>query len=115
MSDITTKEKRDVQMTKGKVLVLGSNATRIEVQGGGTGPTGNYLKETVVPATALIEAGYNLVLVVDPHEVFPRRCLAGAIRDGPNGTGNRSRVEWLGKFKPEGVSAAEASRQPFPQ
>src|SRR5262249_24547314 len=46
----------------GKVLVLGSNATRIEVQGGGTGPTGNYLNETVVPAMALIEAGYNLVL-----------------------------------------------------
>src|SRR5262250_1013011 len=50
------------KMTKGKVLVLGSNATRIEVQGGGTGPTGNYLNETVVPAMALIEAGYNLVL-----------------------------------------------------
>ena len=49
-------------MTKSKVLVLGSNATRIEVQGGGTGPTGNYLNETVVPAMALIEAGYNLVL-----------------------------------------------------
>src|SRR5262245_4205212 len=49
-------------MTKGKVVVLGSNATRIEVQGGGTGPTGNYLNETVVPAMALIEAGYDLVL-----------------------------------------------------
>src|SRR5262249_48622627 len=49
-------------MSKGKVLVLGSNATRIEVQGGGTGPTGNYLNETVVPAMALIEPGYNLVL-----------------------------------------------------
>src|SRR5215510_8980874 len=51
-----------IKMTKGKVLVLGSNATRIEVQGGGTGPTGNYLNETVVPAMALIEAGYSLVL-----------------------------------------------------
>jgi hypothetical protein len=30
-------------MAKGKVLVIGSNAARIEVQGGGTGPTGNYL------------------------------------------------------------------------
>src|SRR5215510_6539665 len=49
-------------MAKGKVLVLGSNARRIEVQGGGTGPTGNYINETVVPAMALIEAGYNLVL-----------------------------------------------------
>ncbi len=49
-------------MKKGKVLVLGSNANRIEVQGGGTGPTGNYLNETVVPAMAFIEAGYDLVL-----------------------------------------------------
>ncbi len=49
-------------MIKGKVLVLGSNATRIEVQGGGTGPTGNYLNETVVPAMALIDAGCDLVL-----------------------------------------------------
>ena len=49
-------------MTKQNILVLGSNATRIEVQGGGTGPTGNYLNETVVPAMAFIEAGYNVVL-----------------------------------------------------
>src|SRR5262249_52233468 len=49
-------------MAKGKVIVIGSNATRIEVQGGGTGPTGNYLNETVVPAMALIEAGYDVVL-----------------------------------------------------
>src|SRR5215471_6655029 len=49
-------------MTKDKVLILGSNATRIEVQGGGTGPTGNYLNETVVPAMALSEAGYDLVI-----------------------------------------------------
>src|SRR5262245_23377216 len=49
-------------MAKGKVIVIGSNATRIEVQGGGTGPTGNYLNETVVPTMALIEAGYDVVL-----------------------------------------------------
>src|SRR5262249_35785561 len=49
-------------MSKGTILVLGSNATRIEIEGGGTGPTGNYLNETVVPAMALIEAGYDLVL-----------------------------------------------------
>src|SRR5215471_15324913 len=41
-------------MSNGKVLILGSNATRIEVQGGRTGPTGNYLNETVVPAMAFI-------------------------------------------------------------
>ena len=49
-------------MSKGKVLVVGSNATRIEVQGGGWGPTGNYLNETVVPAMAVIDAGYDVVL-----------------------------------------------------
>jgi putative intracellular protease/amidase len=49
-------------MSKGKVLVIGSNATRIEVQGGGTGATGQYLNETVVPAMALVEAGYDVVL-----------------------------------------------------
>src|SRR5262244_2294456 len=49
-------------MAKSKVLVLGSNATRIEVQGGGTGPTGNYLNETVIPMMALIESGYDIVL-----------------------------------------------------
>lgn len=49
-------------MSKGKVLVIGSNATRIEVRGGGTGATGNYLNETVVPAMALVDAGYDVVL-----------------------------------------------------
>jgi putative intracellular protease/amidase len=48
-------------MRKGKVLVIGSNATRIEVQGG-TGATGQYLNETVVPAIAFVEAGYDVVL-----------------------------------------------------
>ena len=38
------------------------NATRIETQGGGWGATGQYLNETVVPAVALIEAGYEVVL-----------------------------------------------------
>src|SRR5262245_16942542 len=49
-------------MSKGKVLVIGSNATRIEVRGGGTGATGQYLNETVVPAMALVEAGYDVIL-----------------------------------------------------
>lgn len=51
-------------MAKRKVLVIGSNATRIEVRGGtgATGATGQYLNETVVPAQALIAAGYEVVL-----------------------------------------------------
>jgi len=48
--------------TKGKVLVIGSNATRIEVRGNGWGATGQYLNETVVPAMALEAAGYEVVL-----------------------------------------------------
>lgn len=47
-------------MTKGKVLVIGSNATRIEIEGGRWGATGQYLNETVVPAMALVEAGYEI-------------------------------------------------------
>lgn len=46
----------------GKVLIVGSNATRIEIKGGGTGPTGQYLNETVVPAMALVGAGHEIVL-----------------------------------------------------
>jgi putative intracellular protease/amidase len=49
-------------MGKGQVLVIGSNATQIEVQGGGWGPTGNYLNETVVPIMAVIGAGYDVQL-----------------------------------------------------
>ena len=49
-------------MSKGKVVVLGSNATRIETKGGYWGVTGQYLNETVVPAMALIAAGYEVVL-----------------------------------------------------
>jgi hypothetical protein len=43
-------------MSKGRILIIGSNATRIEVQGG-TGPTGQYLNETVIPAMAFLDAG----------------------------------------------------------
>jgi putative intracellular protease/amidase len=53
---------QEVIMSKGKVLVVGSNATRIEIQGGGTRATGQYLNETVVPAMAVIAAGYEIVL-----------------------------------------------------
>lgn len=49
-------------MTKAKVLILGSNATQIELRAGGTATIGQYLNETVVPALALIDAGYDVVL-----------------------------------------------------
>jgi putative intracellular protease/amidase len=49
-------------MTKATVLVIGSNATWIELQGGGTAAIGQYLNETVVPTMALVDAGYQVVL-----------------------------------------------------
>ena len=49
-------------MTKATILILGSNATQIELRGGGSATIGQYLNETVVPTLALIEAGYDVVL-----------------------------------------------------
>ncbi|EJL24284.1 type 1 glutamine amidotransferase domain-containing protein [Novosphingobium sp. AP12] len=49
-------------MSKGTVLIVGSNATRLGLKGGKTAATGQYLNETVVPAMALVEAGYAIVL-----------------------------------------------------
>ena len=48
-------------MSKGQVLVLGSNATQIGLRGG-TATIGQYLNETAVPALALLDAGYDIVL-----------------------------------------------------
>lgn len=55
-------------MSKGKVLLIGSNATRIETRGGGYGATGQYLNETVIPAMAVIAAGYEVVLATPDGE-----------------------------------------------
>ena len=49
-------------MTKGTVLVIGSNATRLELQGSDWAHIGQYLNETAVPVMALIDAGYGIVL-----------------------------------------------------
>ncbi|WP_380787048.1 type 1 glutamine amidotransferase domain-containing protein [Sphingomonas sp. R86521] len=49
-------------MTKAKILVLGSNATQIELRGGGSAAIGQYLNETTIPSMALIAAGYEVVL-----------------------------------------------------
>jgi putative intracellular protease/amidase len=48
-------------MSKGKVLVIGSNTTEIEVHGG-KAKTGQYFNETVVPIWAIQAAGYAIVL-----------------------------------------------------
>lgn len=48
--------------SKGSVLVVGSNARVLRLQGNQTVPTGNYLNEMVVPMQALRAAGYELVV-----------------------------------------------------
>lgn len=50
------------QPAKGTVLIVGSNATTLQLQGGRTFPTGNYLNETVIPMQALRAAGYDLIV-----------------------------------------------------
>jgi len=66
-------------MKKGKVLLIGSNATRIEVQGNEWRTTGQYLNETVVPAIALEAAGYDVVLAT-PNG---RKPIIDAAADAP--------------------------------
>ncbi len=83
-------------MTKGKLLVIGSNATRIEIQGGGWGATGQYLNETVVPAMAAIEAGYDVVLATPdgtkPH-IDPASDSADHF-DGDQAAYSRAKAFW---------------------
>jgi len=55
-------------MPKGIVLVVGSNANRIEIRGGGTGPTGQYLNELVIPVMALVDAGYAIAFATPNGE-----------------------------------------------
>lgn len=55
-------------MPKGTVLVAGSNSTRIEIQGGGTGPTGQYLNELIIPVMALLDAGYEIAFATPNGE-----------------------------------------------
>jgi putative intracellular protease/amidase len=49
-------------MSKGVILVVGSNADSLKLANGASVATGNYLNETTVPGMALIAAGYEIVL-----------------------------------------------------
>jgi len=84
-------------MSKGKILVMGSNATRIEVQGGGWGPTGNYLNETVVPTMTVIDAGYDVVLATPngskPH--MDRASDSAAHFGGDQAAYARAKAFWV--------------------
>jgi len=64
-------------MSKSRVLVVGSNADTLVLDGGRTVPIGTYLNELVVPVMGLLAAGYEIVLatptgakpVIDPVSV----------------------------------------------
>ena len=47
---------------KGKVLIVGSSADTFELKSGRKDPTGYYLNELAVPAQAVVDAGYEIVL-----------------------------------------------------
>ncbi|MFS2135656.1 type 1 glutamine amidotransferase domain-containing protein [Duganella sp. Dugasp56] len=49
-------------MSKGTILVVGSNATQLEAKSGGTITIGQFLNETAVPLMAIEAAGYDFVL-----------------------------------------------------
>jgi len=55
-------------MSKGTILVIGSNATELEAQGGGTIKIGQFLNETAVPLMTLVAAGYDFVLTTPTGE-----------------------------------------------
>ena len=67
-------------VVKGDVLVLLSSEDKMQLTEGKTEPTGYYLNEFGVPAKALVDAGYNLVLAspkgnapaVDTKSVIPQ-------------------------------------------
>ncbi len=62
---------------KGQVLVLLSSETQMALQGNAVYPTGYYLNEFGVPAKALVDAGYEIVLVTPKgnHPVADQRSL----------------------------------------
>jgi putative intracellular protease/amidase len=84
-------------MSKAKVLVVGSNATQIEVQGGKWGPTGNYLNETVVPIMALLGASYDIQLATPdgtkPH--MDKASDSAAHFGGDTAAYARARAFWM--------------------
>ncbi len=56
--------------SKGKVLVIMSNATKIELQDNKSAETGFFLNEFAIPAQAILDAGYDIV-VATPKGASP--------------------------------------------
>lgn len=110
------------KVNKGEVLVLLSSENVMQLAEGKTEPTGYYLNEFGVPAKALVDAGYKLVLAtpkgnapaVDKKSVIPQYFDGGesqmqdiqtfvASIDGINDTLSLSEVIAQGLDKFEGV------------
>lgn len=110
------------QSSKGEVLVLLSSENVMQLAEGKTEPTGYYLNEFGVPAKALVDAGYTLVLAtpkgnapsVDKKSVIPQYFDGGesqmleiqsfvASLDGINDTLSLSEVISQGLSEYEGV------------
>ena len=49
-------------MSKGTVLVVGSNADKLQLKSGEYAEIGTYLNELTVPTMALVDAGFDIVL-----------------------------------------------------
>jgi putative intracellular protease/amidase len=56
--------------TKGRVLIIGSSSDTLELKSGRTEATGYYLNELAVPAQAMVDAGYEIVLAT-PKGTLP--------------------------------------------
>jgi len=115
-------EVQSSQSSKGEVLVLLSSENVMQLAEGKTEPTGYYLNEFGVPAKALVDAGYTLVLAtpkgnapsVDKKSVIPQYFDGGesqmleiqsfvASLDGINDTLSLSEVISQGLSEYEGV------------
>jgi len=70
----------EVQMSKGQVLVLGSNATQLGLRSGSTATVGQYLNETAVPALALLDAS---AIGLMPGSIAARGCATAGVAVRP--------------------------------
>ena len=87
-------------MSKGKVLLVCSNASKIEVKGGGLGETGPYLNETVVPILSVIKAGYDVVLATPNATKPPLDAVSRAVEHfGGDTAAFRQAEDFFAKIK----------------
>src|ERR1700712_1950694 len=62
--------KETIVCTKGKVLIVGSSSDTFDLKSGLTEPTGYYLNELAIPARAIVDNGFEVVLTT-PNGALP--------------------------------------------